>query len=80
MTRPMDYLPEGYPAMREYRDARQAELALDESKPVADDHKLVTYPPPETDHEVRIKQLEATQAMLFARLGALEKQLGLKDG
>jgi hypothetical protein len=33
MTRPMDYLPQGYPAMDRYRGESQPELRLDDSQP-----------------------------------------------
>jgi hypothetical protein len=44
MSRPMDYLPQGYPAMAPYRDTAQAELALDESMPMVERKPL--DPPP----------------------------------
>jgi hypothetical protein len=92
MTRPMDYLPQGYPAMAPYRDTRQAELALDEGVPMPhrldppplrpaepaelEAHgKLVTYPPPDSDHEARLKTLEATMTDVMRRLKALEARL-----
>jgi len=91
MSRPMDYLPQGYPAMAPYRDARQAELALDESLPMVD--RKLDSPPlrpaepaeleahgklvtyPPSTDDARIKTLEATVTDMMRRLKALEARL-----
>jgi hypothetical protein len=89
MTRPMDYLPQGYPAMAPYHDTRQAELALDESFPMVE-RKPLEPPPlrpaepaelkahgklPDSDHEARLKTMEAAMTDVMRRLKALEERV-----